>query len=124
MKQTTKIRIAPATGAGMTDSRALSFGENPSKKNSAPAAIPMRRLVAPEALLSDTLLEDVSEATPPSNPEAATATASAMRPLPTRLMSGSVQASSLIFSQRTRLPKDFKAPQMETMAKAGSSDQR
>src|SRR5690349_1476090 len=36
MKQITKTRMAPATGVGMTESTAASFGENPSSTSRAP----------------------------------------------------------------------------------------
>src|SRR5262249_7356403 len=124
MKQTTKTMMAPTTGAGMIDSSALSLGEKPSRMNSAPAAIPIHRLVAPEAALRDTLLDDVSDATPPSRPDTVTAMPSAIRPLPMRLVSGAVHSSSLTFSHMTRLPNDFNAPQIDTIANTGSSDQR
>src|SRR5262249_43782527 len=67
MKQTTNTTIAPTTGAGMIDRRALSLGEKPSTMNSAPAATPIHLLVAPDAPLSETLLDEVSDATPPSS---------------------------------------------------------
>src|SRR5262245_35395043 len=124
MKQMTKTRIAPTTDAGMIESSALSLGEKPSRMNSAPAATPIHLLVAPEAPLSETLLDEVSDATPPSRPDAATAIPSAIRPSPMRLVSGLVHSSSLTFSHRTKLPKDFNAPQIDTITKAGNNDQR
>src|SRR5207253_817717 len=124
MKLATNTMIAPITGVGMMESTALSFGEKPSKINKPPAANPMQRLVAPVALLNATLLAEVSDATPPKTPEAVTAIASAIKPSPMRRISGRDQAASLIFSQRMRLPKDLSAPQIDTMAHAGNSDQR
>src|SRR5262245_9662176 len=124
MKQTAKTRIAPTTGAGMIESSALSLGEKPSKMNSAPAATPIHLLVAPDAALNETLLDEVSDATPPSRPDAATAMPSAIRPSPMRFMSGLVHWSSLTFSHMTKLPKDFNAPQIDTITNTGSSDQR
>ena len=41
-----------------------------------------------------------------------------------RLVSGLVHSSSLTFSHMTRLPKDFNAPQSDTITKTGNSDQR
>src|SRR5260221_14520010 len=72
MKHTTNTMIAPATGAGMTDKSALSFGDSPNRMNNPPAAKPITREVAPEAPLRDTLLDDVSEATQPMRPEIVT----------------------------------------------------
>ena len=46
MKLATNTMIAPITGVGMMESTALSFGENPSKMKSPPAANPIQRLVA------------------------------------------------------------------------------
>src|SRR6266511_2375242 len=124
MKQTTKTIMAPTTGAGMIDRSALSLGEKPKRMNRAPAATPIHLLVAPEAPLSETLLDEVSDATPPSRPDTVTAIPSAIRPSPMRLVSGLVHSSSLTFSHMTRLPKDFNAPQIDTITKAGNRDQR
>ena len=88
MKHTTNTTMAPTTGAGMIDSSALSFGENPRRMNRVPAATPIHLLVAPDAALKETLLDEVSDATPPSRPETVTAIPSAMRPSPMRLVSG------------------------------------
>src|SRR5262245_23193993 len=123
MKLATNTKIAPITGGGMIDSSALSLGEKPSRINSPPATKPITRLVAPEALLNDTLLAEVSEAIPPSNPDRVTHRPSATSPPLTRVMSGRLQPSSLIFSHRMRLPKDFSAPVIETIAKVGNNDQ-
>src|SRR6266581_6638038 len=124
MKLATNMMIAPITGVGMMESTALNFGENPSRMNNPPAANPIQRLVAPVALLNATLLAEVSDATPPNTPDAVTAMASAIKPCPTRRMSGRDHSASLTFSQRMRLPNDFNAPQMDTIAKVGRSDQR
>src|SRR5262245_22619252 len=124
MKQTTKTTMAPTTGAGMIESSALSFGENPRAMNKAPAATPIHLLVAPVAALKDTLLDEVSEATPPITPETVTAIPSATSPSPMRLVSGLVHLSSLTFSHMTRLPNDFSAPQIDTITNTGTSDQR
>ena len=64
MKQMTNTTMAPITGAGMIDSSALSFGDKPRRMNRAPAATPIHLLVAPDAPLKETLLDDVSDATP------------------------------------------------------------
>ena len=80
MKQTTKTTIAPATGGGIIDRSALSFGDSPNSMSKPPAAKPMTREVAPDAPLSDTLLDEVSVATPPSSPDAATQIPSAISP--------------------------------------------
>src|ERR1700704_1411032 len=88
MKQMTNTTMAPTTGAGMIDSSALSFGEKPRRMNRLPAATPIHLLVAPDAPLKETLLEDVSEGTPPSQPDTVTAIPSAIRPSPIRLVSG------------------------------------
>src|SRR5258706_9865025 len=82
-----------------------------------PAAKPITREVAPEAPLRDTLLDEVSEATPPSRPEIATHMPSAIRPDPIRRVSGFCQLSLLTFSHKTRLPNDFSAPQIDTITK-------
>src|SRR5262245_47642675 len=124
MKHTTNTTIAPATGAGMIDRSALSFGDSPNSMNNPPAAKPITRDVAPDAPLSDTLLDEVSDATPPSRPEIATQIPSAIRPFPIRRVSGFCQLSSLTFSHMTRLPNDFNAPQIDTITKVGNSDQR
>ena len=108
----------------MIDSSALSFGDNPRRMNRAPAATPIHLLVAPDAPLKETLLDDVSDATPPSRPDTVTAMPSAIRPSPMRLVSGLVHWSSFTFSHMTRLPNDFNAPQIDTITKTGSSDQR
>src|SRR5258707_12275587 len=107
MKQVTKTRMAPTTGAGMMDRSALSFGEKLRRMNRSPAATPIHLLVAPEAALKETLLDEVSDATPPRRPDTVTAMPSAMRPSPMRFVSGLVHRSSLTFSHITRLPKDF-----------------
>src|SRR6266446_9567621 len=65
MKQTTNTIMAPTTGAGMIDRSALSLGEKPSRMNNTPAATPIHLLVAPDAALKETLLDEVSDATPP-----------------------------------------------------------
>src|SRR4051794_26727411 len=90
MKQVTNTTMAPTTGAGMIDRNALSFGEKPRTMNKTPAATPIHLLVAPVAPLKDTLLDDVSEATPPSRPDTVTVIPSATRPSPMRLVSGLV----------------------------------
>src|SRR5436190_13412316 len=90
MKQVTNTTMAPMTGAGMIDNSALSLGEKPRRMNKAPAATPIHLLVAPDAPLKETLLDDVSEATPPSTPVTVTAIPSAIRPSPMRLVSGRV----------------------------------
>src|SRR2546422_8447845 len=118
MKQTTNTTIAPTTGAGMMESSALSFGEKPKRMDKAPAATPIHLLVAPDAALKETLLDEVSEATPPSRPDTVTAIPSAMSPSPMRLVSGLIHSSSLTFSHMTRLPNDFNAPQIDTIANA------
>ncbi len=61
---------------------------------------------------------------PPIRPEIATQIPSAIRPFPMRRVSGFCQLSSLTFSHMTRLPNDFNAPQIDTITKVGSSDQR
>src|SRR5712691_12483683 len=72
MKQMTKTTMAPTTGAGMIERSALSLGEKPSRMNKAPAATPIHLLVAPDAALSETLLDEVSDATFFCSAEAAT----------------------------------------------------
>src|SRR3954451_15727765 len=121
MKHTTNTMIAPATGGGMIDNSALSFGDSPNRMNNPPAAKPIIREVAPEAPLRVPLLDEVSEATPPMRPEIVTQMPSAIRPPPIRRVSGFCQLSSLTFSHRTRLPNDFRAPQIDTIMKTSSA---
>ena len=72
------MRMAPITGAGITDKRPEIFGKKPKTTNKTPAIYPIRRLVAPEALLKATLLAEVSDAMPPpSKPNTITQTESA-----------------------------------------------
>ena len=85
---------------------------------------PTQRLVAPEARLRATLLAEVSEAMPPRSPDMVTEIESASSPPPMRLMSGSFQSSSFTFSHIIKLPKDFRAPVIETMANVGNRDHR
>src|SRR5437879_13650024 len=74
-------------------------------------------------MLSETLLAEVSEAMPPSRPQAAPVRPPAIKPLPRRGMSGPAQSSSLTFSHKTRLPNDLSAPQIDAMTNTGTSDQ-
>jgi hypothetical protein len=122
IKHVTKISIAPITGMGITDKRPEIFGKKPSIINNPPAMYPMTRLVAPDALLKATLLADVSEATPPNNPDTVTHIESAVKPLAILFMSGSFHSSSLTFSHIIRLPKDFNAPVIETIINTGTRD--
>src|SRR5271165_3033495 len=91
MKQATKIRIAPPTAGGITDSTAPSLGDNASVANRTPAATPIQRLVAPVIPLNPTLLAEVSVAMPPSSPDRVTQIPSATSPSPIRRRSGRVQ---------------------------------
>src|SRR3981081_4098190 len=82
MKQMTNTTMAPTTGEGMIDSSALSVREKPRRMNRLPAATPIHLLVAPDAPLKETLLEDVSEATPPSKTDTLAARPPATPPAP------------------------------------------
>ena len=58
MKLVTNTRIAPITGCGMIEKRAESLGKKAIRIKRDPAPNPIRRLVAPVAADTPTLLED------------------------------------------------------------------
>ena len=122
MKIVTKTRIAPITGFGMMEKRAESLGKKARMIKRHPALIPIRRLVAPVATDTPTLLEEVDIPNPPSMPDNMHPIPSASKPPLMLFMSACVQASSLTFWAVIKSPMLFKLEAKEAIRKGTNED--
>src|ERR1700761_960203 len=115
---------APITGTGMIEKVAASLGQNASAMTNNPVGNAMTRLVAPVAIVSPTLLENVDCPTPPPKPARVVQIAPARMPPDTDFMLVRFQFASLVFWQSVRSPVLFSVEQRPAMRNGSKREKR
>src|SRR3990172_4413169 len=120
MKQVTKISKAPIAGLGIIVKKEDKMGKKARRVNNPPAAKAIRRLVAPVAMETPTLLDDVDCAIAPSSAATTVPRELARIPRPMDFMSGGFHSTSLIFWQVAMSPAALRVEARDANRKGAS----